>query len=148
MVSWWVPYPAKGPKPDFNNCPKDDLNSGCTLAPQCLFECDSNNAPPPHPQAIPILCQMESHLFRSPTYGFLAGSISGQRAAGLTSIMAWEVTQIVPPILAPQRSFESDSINGPSPGQFELRSYGRYTCSGLPINGLLVGAISSQGPQA
>ena len=30
------------------------------------------------PQAILILCQMELHLFMSPTYGFLPGAISGQ----------------------------------------------------------------------
>ena len=30
------------------------------------------------PQAISVLCQMELHLFMSPTYGFLASAISGQ----------------------------------------------------------------------
>ena len=51
------------------------------------------------PQAISILCQMELHLFMSPTYGFLAGAISGQ---GLqTSIMASEVTQIMTPFCSP-----------------------------------------------
>ena len=30
------------------------------------------------PQAIPIFCQTELHQFMSPTYGFLAGAISGQ----------------------------------------------------------------------
>ena len=43
MVSWWVQYLAKGPRPDFNNCPWDDLNSGRILAHQRLFESNLNN---------------------------------------------------------------------------------------------------------
>ena len=27
MISWWLPYLAKGPAPDFNNGPGNDLNS-------------------------------------------------------------------------------------------------------------------------
>ena len=155
MVSWWVPYLAKGCRPDFNNGLGGDLNS---LAPQHLFKSDSNNGPSPGhlnlvsdvvtsvhvsylwfpgrchiwpraagltsimasevtlkvaplwppgvylsptrimPHAISILCQMELHLLMSPTYGFLAGAISGQ---GLTSIMASEVTRIVAPFWPP-----------------------------------------------
>ena len=36
-------YLAKGYRPDFNNGFRGDSNSGPILAPQHLFECDSNN---------------------------------------------------------------------------------------------------------
>ena len=62
-----------GYRPDFNNGLRGDSNSG--LIPRRLSKSDSNNGPP---QAISILCQMELHLFMSPTYGFLAGAIDGQ----------------------------------------------------------------------
>ena len=76
MVSWWVPYLPKGCRPDFNNGPGGDLNSGPILALGVYLSQTRIMGPP---QAIPILCQMELHLmFRSPTYGFLAGAISGQ----------------------------------------------------------------------
>ena len=42
MVFWWVPYLAKGCRPDFNNGLGGDLNSGPILAPRCLFKSDSN----------------------------------------------------------------------------------------------------------
>ena len=68
LISWWLPYLAKGPMLDFNNGPGTDLNSIRSLASQRLFETYLNNAP----QAIPTLCQMEN------TYGFLVGAISVQ----------------------------------------------------------------------
>ena len=46
------------------------------------------------------------------------------RTAGLTSIMASEVTRIVAPFCPPRRLFQSDSNNGPSPGHFNLVSDG------------------------
>ena len=72
MISWWLLYLAKCPMPDFNNGPGNDLNSGRSFAPQCLFKTDVNNDPP---QAIP---RWRIHLFRSPTYSFLVGAISLQ----------------------------------------------------------------------
>ena len=46
MVCWWVPYLAKGPRPDFNNGPGD--YSSCGRIPPCrLFESDLNNGPSP-----------------------------------------------------------------------------------------------------
>ena len=74
MVSWQVLYLAKGCRPDFNNGLRGDSNSGL-ISPQRLSKSDLNNGPQ---QAISILCQMELHLFMSPTYGFLAGAIDGQ----------------------------------------------------------------------
>ena len=47
MISWWLPCLAKGPMPDFNNGPGNDLNSSCSLNPQHLFETDLNNGPSP-----------------------------------------------------------------------------------------------------
>ena len=45
MVSWWVPYLAKGRRTDFNTGPRDNSNCVCILNPQRLFESDSNNGP-------------------------------------------------------------------------------------------------------
>ena len=45
--SWWVPYLSKGYRPDFNNGLGGDSNSGPVLAPQRLFEFDSNNGTSP-----------------------------------------------------------------------------------------------------
>ena len=97
-----VAMSGQGPQPDFNNGPGDYSNNSHNLATWRLFESDSNNglilAPGVYssqtrimapPQAIPILCQIEAQLFKSPTYAFLAVAISG-----LTSIMA-QVTQIM-----------------------------------------------------
>ena len=50
MISWWLLYLAKGPMPDFNNGPGNDLNSTRSLAPRRLLETDVNNDPP---QALP-----------------------------------------------------------------------------------------------
>ena len=51
MISWWLPYLANSPTPDFNSGPGIDSNIGCILALQHLFESHLNNGP----QAIPIL---------------------------------------------------------------------------------------------
>ena len=57
MVSWWVPYPPKGCRPDFNNGPGGDSNSGRVFPPPWrLFESDSINSPL---RATPILCEMK-----------------------------------------------------------------------------------------
>ena len=47
MVSWWLPYLAKGPTPDFNSDSGNDSNIGCILALQHLFEYNLNNNPSP-----------------------------------------------------------------------------------------------------
>ena len=47
MFSLWVQYLAKGPRPDFNNGPGDNSNSGCISAPRRLLESDLNNGPTP-----------------------------------------------------------------------------------------------------
>ena len=46
MVSWQVPYPAKGCRFDFNNGLRGDSNSGPFS--RHLFKSDSNNGPFPH----------------------------------------------------------------------------------------------------
>ena len=46
-VSWWVPYLAKGHRPEFNNSPGENTNCGRILGPRRLFECDLNNGPSP-----------------------------------------------------------------------------------------------------
>ena len=72
MVSWQVPYLAKGCRPDLNNGLRGDSNSGPILPPGVY---SSPTRIMTSPQAISILCQMEPHLFMSPTCGFLAGAI-------------------------------------------------------------------------
>ena len=72
MVSWKVPYLTKGCRPDFSNGLRSDSNSG--LIPTGVYLSPIRIMAPP--QAISILCQMELHLFMSPTYGFLEGAIS------------------------------------------------------------------------
>ena len=47
MVSWQVPYLAKGCRPDFNNGLGADLNSGPNLTPRHLFTSNLNNGPSP-----------------------------------------------------------------------------------------------------
>ena len=71
------------------------------------------------PQAISILCQMEIHLFISPTCGFLAGAIlaKGCRPDFNNGLRGDSNSG---PILASQRLFESDSNNGPSPGHSSI----------------------------
>ena len=58
MISWWLPYLATGPTPDFNSGPGNDSNIGCILALQRLFDSNLNNSPP-LPKPVPILCQIE-----------------------------------------------------------------------------------------
>ena len=47
MVSWWLPYLAKGPMSDFNSGLGYDSNIGCILAFQHLSESNLNNSPSP-----------------------------------------------------------------------------------------------------
>ena len=108
MVSWWVSYLAKGPRPGFSNDPGDNVNCGRILAfPRRLFELDSIMAPS---QANPILVRKKILLFRHPTNGLLVGAISGQgprpnfnNGPGITRIVA---------ALLPRHLFESDSNSG------------------------------------
>ena len=113
MVSW-VQYLAKGPKPDFNDGPRITRIVAAFLSP-AFFESDSNNGPSPGHSN---LGQMEdtpvqvSHLW-SP-----GGSNICPRASGLTLIMAQGITQIVA-AFGPQRLFDSNSNNDPSPRPFQ-----------------------------
>ena len=75
MLSWQVPYLAKGHRPDFNNGQEGYSNNGRILASEVYLNPAGIMAPP---QSIPVLCQMESQLFKSPTYAFLTVAISGQ----------------------------------------------------------------------
>ena len=47
MVSWLLPYLAKGPTPNFNSGPGNDSNIGYILALQRLFESNLNHSPSP-----------------------------------------------------------------------------------------------------
>ena len=67
MDSWRVLYLPKGFRPDFNNGPEGDSNSGPVLAPSVYLSSTRIMGPP---QAMPILCQMKSTCM-SPIYDFL-----------------------------------------------------------------------------
>ena len=120
MVSWWVQYLAKVPRPDFNNGPRTTQIVAAFLAPGVY------SSPTPI-MALPSqsnLGQLEytsvqvSHLW-SP-----GGCNIWPRAPGLTSIMAQGLTQIVALFWSPAFI----RANGPSPGN---SNFG-YFCSGPP----------------
>ena len=71
MVSWWVPYLAKSPWPDFNNCPWDNLNSGRILVPGVYSSLTQIMAPL---QVISILVKWKIHMSRSPHYELRVGA--------------------------------------------------------------------------
>ena len=56
MVSWQVPYLAKGRRADFSNGLEGDSNSGCLFGP-CVYSSLTQLMAPS--QAIPSLGQME-----------------------------------------------------------------------------------------
>ena len=109
MVSWQVPYLAKGCRPDFNNGLRGYSNSGPILASSVYLSLTRIMAPP---KAISILCQMELHLFMSPIYGFLAGAIlaKGCRPDFNNGLKGDSNSG---PILAPQRLFSLTRIMPP-----------------------------------
>ena len=72
MVSWQGPYLVKGCRPDFNNGLRGDSNSGPIPPPPRVYESLTQI------MALPGHLNLGLHLFMSPTYGFLAGAISGQ----------------------------------------------------------------------
>ena len=74
MDSWRVPYLPKGCRPDFNNGPAGDSNSGPGFPPGLYLSPTRIMAPP---QATPILCQVKSiYLFKSPIYDFLVATMT------------------------------------------------------------------------
>ena len=95
------------------------------------------------PQAISILCQMELHMFMSPTYGFLAGAILA-KGCRLDFNNGLRGKSNSGPILSPRRLFESDSNNGLSPGHLNLVSDGLHLFMS-PTYGFLAGAILAKG---
>ena len=71
MASWQGPYLVKGCRPDFRNGLRGDSNSGPIAPPPTFMRVTKIMALPGH-------LNLGLHLFMSPTYGFLAGAISGQ----------------------------------------------------------------------
>ena len=103
FMVWWVPYLNKNRRPDFNNGPEMNWIVAAVWPPDVHLRQNWVKAPP---QAIPTLCQMEyTHLFKSPSYSFLAGAISVQGLQAWLQwwpgrwTMAWVVTRIVAPFL-------------------------------------------------
>ena len=85
---------AKGCRPDFNNGLKGDSNSGLILALGVYSSLVSNNSPSPGRLNLVSDGATSVHV----SYLWFPGSCHiWPRAAGLTSIMASEVTEIVAP---------------------------------------------------
>ena len=120
MVSWQVPYLAKGCKPDINNGLRGDSNSGPILAPWRLFKSDSNNGRFPGHLNLVLDGATSVHV----SYLWFPGRChlaKGYRPDFNNGLRGdWNSD----PILAPRRLFESDSNNGPSPGHLNLLSDG------------------------
>ena len=115
MVSWRVPYLANGCRPHFNNGLGGDSNSGSILNPWHLFKSDSSNGPSPgHLNLVSdgVTSVHVSYLW------FPGGCHTWPTAAGLTSIMASEVTRIVAPSLAPGVYLSLTRIMAPPPGHY------------------------------
>ena len=111
MISWWLPYLAKGSMLDFNNDPANDSNSGCILALQCSFESSLNNGPfPSHSNLVSDGVYVCSGLLLR----FPIGCHICPRAAGLTSIMAYEMTRILALFWAPGVCLSPTRIMAPS----------------------------------
>ena len=72
MASWQGPYLVEGCRPDFNDGLRGDSNSGPILPSPHVYESLTRI------MALPGHLNLGLHLFMSPTYGFLAGAISGQ----------------------------------------------------------------------
>ena len=94
QVSWQVPY--LGCRSDFNNGLRGDLNSGPILASFCLFQ--SNNGP--SLGHLNLVSDGATSLHVSYLWFPGRGHI-WSRAAGLTLIMASEVTRIEAPFWPP-----------------------------------------------
>ena len=144
MVSWQVPYLAKGCRPDFNNGLRGDSNSGPIPPPPHLFKSDSNNGPSSGHLNLVSDGATSVHV----SYLWFPGRCHiWPRAAGLTSIMASEVTQIVVPFPPPRIYLSPTRIMAPPQAitilhQMELHLFMS------PTYGFLAGAISGQELQA
>ena len=135
MVSWQVPYLAKGCRLDFNNGLRGDSNSGPILAPSVHLSLTQITA---SPMAISILCQMELHLFLSATFGFLTGVVS-DRGLQPDFINGLRGDSNSGPILTPGVYWSLTGIMAPGHLHLELHLFMS------PTYGFLAGAISNQG---
>ena len=96
MDSWWVPYLLKSCRPDFN---QEVTRIVAPYWPPSVYLSSTRIMTPP--QAIPILCQIGYTSVHVSYLWFPGGCHICPRAAGLTSIMAYEVTRIVAPFSPP-----------------------------------------------
>ena len=120
MVFWWVPYLAKHSRSDFNNGSGDNSNCGCILGPRHLFEFDFNNDPSTGNSSLGPDGSTSFHLnLWSPKILIihLMSTISGPRLD--LNNCSWDKLNNSR-ILTYWHLFVSDSINGPSPGLFNL----------------------------
>ena len=88
MVSWQVPHLSMGSRPDFNNDPGADSDSGPILGPGVYLSLTQIMTPP---WATPILCQMKYTSVQVSCLQFPVGYYIWPRAPCLISIMAQEM---------------------------------------------------------
>ena len=136
MVSWWVQYLAKGPRPDFtDNGPGITRIVASFLPPRRLFESSSNNGLSPGQSNLGQIQDTSvqvSHLW-SP------GGCKGPRpdfnnGPGVNSNSG---------LIFPQRLFESNSNNGPSPDHSNLGTLKTITTA-CTVAVLLISLFSRQ----
>ena len=111
--------------------------------PRRLFLFDSNNGPFPGHSS---LGQMKDSSVQVPTCGLLVQYLAKGHRLDFNNF-PWDNLNSGR-ILAHWRLFESDPINGPSPGHFNLGQMVHLFRSPTYGLRLLVGAISGQGPKA
>ena len=103
-----MPYLPKSCRPDFN---QEVTRIVALYWPPSVYLSSTRIMAPP--QAIPILCQIEYTSVHVSYPWFLGGCHICPRAAGLTSIMAKEVTRIVAPFWPPGVYLSSSRIMAP-----------------------------------
>ena len=141
MVSWQVPYLAKGCRPDFNNGLRSDSNSGPILPPCRLFESDSNNG---HSLGHLNLVSDGATSVHVSYLWFPGRCHIWPRAAGLTSIMASEVTRIVVPFCPPAVYSSLTRITA-TPWAISILCQMELHLFMSPTYGFLAGAILAKG---
>ena len=142
MVSWQVPYLAKDCRPDFNNGLRGDSNSDHILPPCRLFQFDSNNGP--SPSHLNLVSDGATSVHTS--YLWFPGRCHiWPRTAGLTSIMASELTRIVTPFCPPPAVYSSLTRITAPPQAISILCQMELHLFTSPSYGFLAGAILAKG---
>ena len=129
MVSWQVPHLSTGSRPDFNNDPGADSNSGPVLGPGVYLSLTRIMT---SPWATPILCQMKYTSVQVSCLRFPGVAISDLAKDPMLDFnngLGNDLNSIH--ILAPRCLFETDVSNDPPQAIPNPVSDGEYICSGI-----------------